>query len=94
MYCWMYLCIIFSFITFCVGLVYLSIAMLIKFIINFEGKIRTEKVWRAAIKEYLEKRKKADFKSCLNCKKQNTWRCPRPNKCYMRMDKPYFKHRK
>ena len=89
---WMYICILFSFITFCVGLVYLSIAMLIKCTMNLEGKIRTEKIWRVAIKEYLEKRR--DFKSCLNCKNQNTWRCPRPNKCYTKRERPYYKARK
>ena len=62
---WMYLCTTFSAIAFVVGIVYFAVAFLIKAQINLEGKIRNEKVWRTAIKEYLDKRKiaycKKDF---------------------------------
>ncbi len=54
---WIYICIIFSIFTFVAGIIYLSLSFLIWATINFEGKIRTAKVWREAIKLYLEKQK-------------------------------------
>lgn len=53
---WFYLSIWFSVIAFAFGIVYLGVAFLIRCSIELEGKIRTEKVWRVAIREYLEKR--------------------------------------
>lgn len=52
---WLYLCTWFSIIALGFGIVYLSISFLIWANITLEGKIRTEKVWRQAIKEYIEK---------------------------------------
>ena len=55
---WVYICIWFSIIAFGFGVVYLSISFLIWTTITLEGKIKTEKVWREALKEYAEKRTK------------------------------------
>ena len=55
---WLYLCIWFSIILFAIGIVFASISFLMWALIELEGKIRTEKVWRTALKEYLEKRNK------------------------------------
>lgn len=55
---WLYLCIWFSIIALGFGIVYLAISFFIWSTIELEGKIRTEKVWRIALKEYLEKRNK------------------------------------
>ena len=55
---WIYICVWFSAIAFGVGIVYLATAFLIWATINLEGKIRGEKVWRTALKEYIKKRNK------------------------------------
>ena len=55
---WVCICIWFSVIAFGFGVVHLSISFLIWTTITLEGKIKTEKVWRQAIKEYAEKRYK------------------------------------
>ena len=59
---WVYICIWFSIIAFGFGVVYLSISFLIWATITLEGKIKTEKVWREALKEYAEKRTKYKLK--------------------------------
>ena len=55
---WIYICVWFGAIAFGVGIVYIATSFLIWATINLEGKIRGEKVWRTALKEYLEKRNK------------------------------------
>ena len=55
---WIYICFWFSVIAFCFGIVFLAVSFLMWALIELEGKIRTEKVWRIALKEYLEKRNK------------------------------------
>ena len=67
---WIYICIVFSIFTFVAGIIYLSVSFLIWAIINLEGKIRTEKVWREAINLYKKKDReekaiKADLKDCI-----------------------------
>lgn len=52
------LCIIFTLYAFCVSVVYIGVAALIKAIINFEGRIRTAKVWREAISDWQLKNNK------------------------------------
>lgn len=52
------LCIIFTLIAFCVSVVCLGVAALIKAMINFEGRIRTAKVWREAISDWQLKNNK------------------------------------
>lgn len=53
----MFLAILFSIIAIVFGLIYLSLSFMIEWLVNLEGKIRTEKVWRAAIKMYMDKKK-------------------------------------
>lgn len=55
---WIYICVWFGAIAFCFGIVFLAVSFLMWALIELEGKIRTEKVWRTALKEYLEKRNK------------------------------------
>lgn len=55
---WIYICVWFSMIAFGFGIVYLAISFFIWATINLEGKIRGEKVWRTALKEYIKKRNK------------------------------------
>lgn len=66
---WIYICIIFSILTFVAGIIYLSVSFLIWATINLEGKIRTQKVWREAINLYKKKEKekaiKPDMKDCI-----------------------------
>ena len=66
---WVYICIWFSIIAFCFGVVYSSVSFFIWATINLEGKIRTQKVWREAINLYKKKEKekaiKADMKDCI-----------------------------
>ena len=57
LYLLIYTSVAFSLIAFIFGIIYFSIAFLIEGLLNLEGRIRTEKVWRVAIKEYMEKRK-------------------------------------
>ena len=59
---WIYICIVFSIFTFVAGIIYLSVSFLIWTTITLEGKIKTEKVWREALKEYAEKRTKYKLK--------------------------------
>ena len=54
---WMELCTWFSAYAFLFGIVYFAVAFLIKAQITLEGKIRNEKVWREALKLYVEKHK-------------------------------------
>ncbi len=53
-----YICVLFGLIAFVFGIVYLATSFLIWATINLEGKIRGEKVWRTALKEYIKKRNK------------------------------------
>lgn len=55
---WIYICVWFSAIAFGFGIIFASISFFMWATMELEGKIRTEKVWRTAIKEYLEKRGK------------------------------------
>lgn len=52
------LCIMFTLAAFCVSVVYIGVAALIKAMINFEGRIRTVKVWREAISDWQLKNNK------------------------------------
>ena len=67
---WIYICIIFSAFAFIAGIVYLSISFLMWASMELEGKIRTEKVWREALRLYMKKYKhekaiKVDMKDCI-----------------------------
>lgn len=68
----MFLAILFSIIAIVFGLIYLSLSFMIEWLVNLEGKIRTEKVWRAAIKMYMDKKKeeasKVDVTNCFEDK--------------------------
>lgn len=68
----MFLAILFSIIAIVFGLIYLSLSFMIEWLVNLEGKIRTEKVWRAAIKMYMDKKKeeasKVDVSNCFEDK--------------------------
>ena len=61
LYLLIYISVAFSLIAFIFGIIYFSIAFLIEGLLNLEGRIRTEKVWRVAIKEYMEKRNRESF---------------------------------
>lgn len=55
---WLYLCLWFAIISCGFALVYFSVAILIKSLINLEGRIRTAEVWREAINDWLIKHNK------------------------------------
>lgn len=58
----MFLATLFSIIAIVFGLIYLSLSFMMEWLVNLEGKIRTEKVWRAAIKMYMDKKKEEAIK--------------------------------
>lgn len=63
-----FLAILFSIIAIVFGLIYLSLSFMIEWLVNLEGKLRTEKVWRTAIKMYMDKKKEETSKvDVTNC---------------------------
>lgn len=67
---WIYICVWFSAIAFGFGIVFLAVSFLMLALIELEGKIRTEKVWREALRLYMKKYKhekaiKVDMKDCI-----------------------------